>query len=633
MRVRGTLAISLLAALAMLYASAPAPLLLAQSGQSSSQPQSGIGEQDKMAVYQGQQVDAIRFPNLANPADQKRMRQLIAQKENIPLKRDLIRESIHQLFDSGRFADVRVEAERGTTGGVTLDIFTVPNYFVGKIRVESSLGRPTPGQVANASRLNLGDLFTSDALDKAQANIRRLMEENGYYHSSITPEQQRNETNQQVDILFRITPGLQARVGKVTAKCDPGCSENEIEKVAKLRPGDPVSLQRASNALDRLRQQYQKQDRLLAQVSIATKTYRSEANAVDYVLEITPGPKVVILADGFKIKRKILKQNVPVFEENAVDEDLLNEGRRNLLNYMQTHGYFEAKIGIKKESDAPQNRLRIIYVIDPGTRRKLDVVEITGNKYFPTDELRSRMQVQPAARFSRIGRYNEALLAGDVRTLEGLYRANGFQQVNITSKLTEGYAGHENELAITLTVEEGPQTRVGKFRIIGNKAFSEAQLHVGVIQTAVGQPFSEVYIAEDRDNLLNYYYNHGFPHASFEAAANPIPGQENRMDVTFTVHEGEQVFVGKVLVTGLQYTRPYIVQRELQVKSGDPLSQLDMLQSQQRLYDLGIFSQVDTAVQNPNGNLSEKNVLFDIQEAKRWSLSLRCRTRISNRTA
>ena len=65
---------------------------------------------------------------------------------------------------------------------------------------------------------------------------------------------------------------------------------------------------------------------------------------MDYAFEIEPGPKVEIAAEGFKISHSQLKKNVPVYEENALDDDLLNEGRRNLLNYMQGRGYFDAKV-------------------------------------------------------------------------------------------------------------------------------------------------------------------------------------------------------------------------------------------------------------------------------------------------
>ncbi|MGA8153200.1 MAG: POTRA domain-containing protein [Terriglobales bacterium] len=581
--------------------------------------QSPVPAADSMAKYQGLVVEEIRWPEVASLSDQNRWRQLIPQKQGAPLDRDLIRQSIHKLHATGRFADIRVEADRTADGKLELSFVTTPNYFVGEVRAEGAPRRPSAGQIVNASKFSLGEPFSSDKMDEALGNIKQLAEENGYYRSSVTPEEKQDPATQLIAIVFHFNPGLQARVGTVTANCDPVCSQKEIQDIAKLRPGDPVSVVRASAALERLRKKYQKQNRLLSQVVISKRSYRDEANVVDYTLQITPGPKVAIEAEGFKIKQRVLKQNVPVFEENAVDDDLLNEGRRNLLNYMQSRGYFDAKVGLKQRSDNTRGALYIVYVIDAGARHKLEKLEITGNHYFPTEILRPRLEVQTASRLFTQGRYTQGLLARDIRGLENLYCSNGFQQIKITPQVMDDYEGHENNLGIKLLIDEGPQTLVGAFRLLGNKTFSAAQLYPAVIQTAAGQPFSEAYIAEDRDNLLNFYFNSGFPHATFEAAAKPNPDQPNRMDVTFTIQEGEQVSVDQVLVSGLNHTRPYVVNRELQIAPRDPLSQIDMLQSQQRLYDLGIFSQVDTAVQNPNGGESQKNVLIDLQEAKRYT--------------
>jgi len=576
--------------------------------------------EDPMAQYQGLTVAEIRWPDIPSDIDQKRWRELIPQQPGKPLERELIRESIHKLHQTGRFADIRVEAERTPDGKVALSFFTTPNYFVGSVDVRGVPNRPTAGQVGNASKFQLGDLFTPDQVERALVNIKQLMQENGYYRSTVTESERKYPERQQIDIIFQITPGSQARVGNVTVRGNAGYSQGQIQDIAKMHPGNPVSVQRVSNALDRLRKKYQKQNRLLAQVSVSNKSYRESANTVDYNFDIVPGPKVQVIAEGFKIRRGVLKQNVPIFEENAVDEDLLNEGRRNLLNYLQARGYFEAKVGMKQNSDTAGNALQIVYVIDPGARHRLVKLEFAGNKYFLTERLRSRMQVRPAARFDSRGRFSQGLLNSDIRGLEDLYRANGFQQVKITSTVTDDYNGHENDLALTISVDEAPQTLVGAFHMEGNQAFSEAQL-AAYINTAQGQPFSEFNIAQDRDNLLNYYFNHGFPHASFEASAKPMPAEPNRMDVTFKIHEGEQVFVDNVFVSGLNFTKPFVVQRELQVKSGDPLSQIDMLQTQQRLYDLSIFSQVGTAVQNPNGNEPEKNVLVDVEEARRYTFN------------
>jgi outer membrane protein insertion porin family len=622
LQLRGTLLTTLiaLAFTAMCAVEASAESSPQEPGQAVEAQSPALPVDDNFAQYQGLIVADVRWPDIPSDVDQKRWVRLIPQQPGKPLDRELIRESIHKLHSSGRFADIRVEAERNPDGKVVLSFFTVPNYFVGSVTVEGVPNRPTAGQVTNASKFQLGDLFTPDQIERALTNIKLLMQENGYYRSSASVEEHKDPARQQISILFKITPGPQARVGTVTVTGSPGYSQGQIQDIAKMRPGKSVSVQRVTNALDRLRKKYQKQNRLLAQVSISKKSYREEANAVDYTFDIAPGPKVQIAAEGFKIGRGALKKNVPVFEENAVDEDLLNEGRRNLLNYLQSRGYFDAKVGIKQRSDAGGDSLLITYVIDPGARHKLVRIEFVGNKYFLTDRLLSRMQVHPASRFESHGKHSQGLLSADIHGLEDLYRANGFQQVKITSNILDDYEGHENDLVLKILVDEGAQTLVGAFHMEGNQAFSEGQL-AAEINTAVGQPFSEYDIAQDRDNLLNYYFNHGFPNASFEAAAKPMPGDPNRMEVTFKIDEGQQVFVDNVFVSGLNHTKPFIVQRELQVKSGDPLSQADMLQTEQRLYDLGIFSQVGTAVQNPNGNEPDKNVLVNVEEAKRYAFN------------
>ena len=586
------------------------------SGQNQASPAATEGT----SRFEGQRVEEIRFPNVALASDVEQLRVLIPLKPGAPLDRQLIRQTMQDLYATGRFADIRVEAEATVDSQVLVSIFTTSNYFVSEVRAEGAPSRPTAGQIVNASKLVLGEEFAQDRLERALVNIKQLLQENGYYHATVKDEERRDANTQLIAVTFRIHAGARAQVGIVTIDCDQECDTEEIRTVSKLWAGRPVSLERASSALVRLRKHYQKQHRLLAQVRIAEKSYREEGNAVDYTLQVKPGPKVLIQTEGFKVSNGVLRQSVPIFEENAADRDLLDQGRRNLLTYLQSRGYFDARVEAPKESSPNGGELHIVYHIDAGARHKLVKVEITGNQYFRTEELRQRMQVQPVGRWFNYGRFSQSLLASDVSGLENIYRANGFQAIAITPEVIDDYQGRENEVAIRIPIEEGPQTRVGAFHLVGNKTFSATELAT-VINTAKGQPFSEYNIGQDRDNILNYYFNHGFPRATFEAAAQPILGQAHRMEVTFTISEGQRVFVDQVRVSGLRYTRPYIVERELQTRHGDPLSQIDMLQSQQRLYDLGIFSQVDTAVQNPNGNEPQKNVLFDVQEAKRYTFS------------
>jgi len=573
------------------------------------QSSSGLGS---MSAYAGCTVQSIELPGAP---DRDHLLQMLPQKAGQPLDREQVRDSIRVLFSTGRFADIQAEVTPSSPG-VLLTFTTSLNFFVGGVDVEGAPSHPSYNQIINASKFQLGELHTLDKLDRALQNIRQLMQENGYYRARVTAESTSNATTQQVSILFHITPGEQAHIGEVSVTGHSTFSPGQVQDIAGMHSADSVTAARVTNSLQRLRKTFQKQQRVLAQVSIAEQKYRPEANAVDYTYLIEPGPIVVVYTRGFHIGRGVLKKQVPIYEENALDDDLLNEGKRNLLDYLQSRGHFDATVEVKKENSP--DTIRVIFSIDAGPVHKLELIEIKGNKYFSTQELRQHLQIQSASTFSP-GRYSGGLLKNDVANLQALYVSNGFREVKIQTKVDDNYHGSDNHLAVHIQIEEGRQTLNGSVHILGNqkidtRAFTE-------LKATEGQPYSEQNLADDRESILNYYFNHGFSNANLEITTKPSPGQPEREDVTYTIQEGEQFFVNQVMVAGLDHTRDYVVQREIQVVAGEPLSQLDLLDTQSKLYDLGIFSQVDTAVQNPEGSDPQKNVLVQVQEAKRYTFT------------
>jgi outer membrane protein insertion porin family len=587
----------------------------AHSRQPAAAQTSGNSSLSGISAYEGKVVEAIEIPQ-APQRDREHLLQMLPLKAGDKLGRDQVRESIRVLYATGRFADIQAEVTPAGDG-VVLTFVTSLNFFVGAIDVEGAPSHPNANQIINASKFELGELYTQEKLDRALQNIRLLMQENGYYRARVTAESTSNVATQQANVLFHITPGPPAHVGEVQVTGTSGLPPFEIQRIAHMDHGDRVTASRISDSLQRLRKKFTKQNRVLAQVSIAQQQYRSATNSVDYTFQIDPGPVVVIMAQGFHVSRRVLRKEIPVYEENALDDDLLNEGKRNLVDYLQTRGHFDAKVEIRREND-PQT-LRVIYQIDAGPVYKLVLVDIAGDKNFmDVAALKSRMQVQPATRFISHGRYSEALLRSDVATLEALYRSNGFREVKIQTKIDDNYEGVNYRLAVHIHIDEGPQTLVGALRITGNQKIPSSALPE--LSTHAGQPYSEQNLASDREAILNLYFNRGFPNASMDITTE-ASSEPNREDVIYAIHEGEHFFVNQVMIGGLDHTRDYVVDREIQVHSGDPLSQQDILGTQAKLYDLGIFSQVDTAVQNPEGNDPQKNVLVQVREANRYTFT------------
>ena len=569
--------------------------------------------------YQGKTVAAIDFRG-ATGQNATNLLGLLAQHVGDPLDHDQLRSSIKSLYATGRFATLNVEAEPAPPDQVKLIFVVTENYFNGVVTVDGTprKGNPKPHQLVAATQLDLGDVFTEDRVTSSIDRMKKIMADNGYYESVITYTLKPNPEDNQMGIDFHVVPGDLAYVGSVTIEGDAGIPPEQVRSLTKLKEGARVNTDRVTKALERLRKHYQKNSHLEAQVTLIDRRYHTDINRLDYVFQVEQGPKVNIATEGDGVSKGKLKKLVPVYQENSVDDDLLNEGRRNIRDYLQTKGYFDASVDVQRHPKPENGQLDIVYKIDPGVRHKLAAVKVEGNKYFDTASIRERMAVQPASFVLTNGRFSQQMLSEDVSSIKYLYLANGFLDVKVNAELVDNYQGKKAEMEVLVKVDEGKQTLVGKLTVEGVSSVNYTRLQPK-LSNEDGQPFSDANVATDRDAITYYYYNQGYPNVQFEASNALEPGSPQRMDVVYKITEGQRVFVDRVLATGLDFTRPYIVNRQMRIRDGDPLSQNRMVDSQRRLYNLGLFNEVDMAVQNPEGLEPSKNVLFNIQESKRWT--------------
>ncbi|MGB7745469.1 MAG: BamA/TamA family outer membrane protein, partial [Terracidiphilus sp.] len=121
--------------------------------------------------------------------------------------------------------------------------------------------------------------------------------------------------------------------------------------------------------------------------------------------------------------------------------------------------------------------------------------------------------------------------------------------------------------------------------------------------------------------LVTEYYSRGFDQASVTLSEQPETSEQGKVDVTFHIDEGKQVFVRNVILTGLTVTRPQTVANAITVHSGDPLNQTALAETQRNLYAFALFNEVNTAVENPGGTGTDKSVLLQVTEARRWTFT------------
>src|SRR5262249_22522941 len=265
----------------------------------------------------------------------------------------------------------------------------------------------------------------------------------------------------------------------------------------------------------------------------------------------------------------------------------------------------------------------ITYRVDRGARHRLIGIAIAGNRYFDSDLLRSRLLIYGSAFGSR-GRFSRRLVDADAASMKALYMSNGFLDAKVEAVADDNYKGHVGDLFVRFTVDEGKQTRVASLSIEGAHAFKQEDL-LNVIGSTPGQPYSDLTVTTDRGNVLALYFNEGFPEASFSAtaesagttppSAKPGVGETGkRRQITYTLQEGPQTGVRSVFLGGYKHTRPGVTRREVLVRPSEPLRQGDVVESQRRLYNLGVFNRVTIEPQNSSGSDPDKNVVVLVEE-------------------
>jgi outer membrane protein insertion porin family len=579
-----------------------------------------------------------------------------------PLDREQVARSLRALYGLGDYADLKAVVTP-VGSGVRLDFVVRESLFFNKIRIAGLTPPPTDSSAAAAMQLTLGRPFRQEDVDEGLAHLRDVLKDEGLYTAEVSAENEPHPETHQMDILVHVKPGPRARVEAVELKNGTAYRDVEILSRLKMKAGQTVTTARIQRGTDRIRKFLVKKGRLSARAALRRGEYNAAKNTVSLELEVTEGPQVQLAVTGAKFSKGELKRLVPVYQEGAVDADLLEEGKRNLRERLERDGYFDAQVNYTTETKEVKGKEQkskgteevITYHIQRGERHKLVGIAITGNHYFSTELLRSRLQVYGAAFGSR-GRFSRRLIEADAESMHGLYDANGFLNAKVDGQILDDYKEKKGDIYVRFTIQEGEQTRVASLAIEGIHAFKEEELQA-VVGSTPGQPYSDFNVTTDRDNILALYFNEGFPEASFTSTAERVTPDESEsgkgapqsgaaeneknqkkeegreksskpevvqaapVRLVYHITEGPQTRVTRILLSGYTRTRTKVIQREIRVKPGAPLRQGDVVESQRRLYNLGIFNRVTIEPQNPDGSDPDKDIVVLVEEAKRYTMA------------
>ena len=542
---------------------------------------------------------------------------VISQQVGQPLEASKIAASLKKLYGTGLFTELRAEAEPGP-GGVHLLFVGRAQHFIGVVQVEGTPSGLEPRVLLTSTRLRLGQAVSDDILVAAQKHIFEILASNGYYRATVRYRLLPDPATQEDGVLFSVFPGEPARFGSVEFEGHPGFPAAKLAKVAGWHRGIQLTSARVERGMLRLHQFFLSRNRLQATVSVLKREYEDKLNTEKLQIRVESGPLVRVRVEGAKISRSKLKTLLPVYRDGVVDEPSLARSERVLEDNFQQAGYFSATVKAQQALHADSQTLDLTFQVNRGKRGEFDGYGVEGNRAIPTSELMASISRPVQGIFSRGRQYSRTLLENKSNTLTALYQSRGFLDVRISPRVDDHFRNQADHCFVTFQVEEGVQTTVRQLALTGISADMRKALWPSLM-TKPTRPYSPGRAAADRDTISNYLANQGYAQAEVNWHASPA-NEQHQVDLDFRIELGEQERIRRIFVMGNQHTRLGIIRRELVIHQGQALSQDRVADSQSRLYELGMFNQVQIATQDQPSSEVEKTVLVAVEESRRWTL-------------
>ena len=531
-------------------------------------------------VYLGRTVTDVAVVVAGVTVAEPGLLELVETRVAEPLAMRDVRATIDHLVGLGRFEDVRVFATV-TDQGVTLRWQLLPVKRITKITITGNAGFSD-----STIRAELNDRFGAlpsvSRIDDMVARLQAFYASRGFERASILPRVEDDDPAPELsELVLTIEAGDRIIIGAVTVMGTPLEPEADVIRSLGLSPGRPfdqVAIDARIAAYEEsLRQRGYYQARVRESHAIA-----ADGRSMSVTVTVAPGPHVNIVFAGDPLPQGYREGLIPIRAERAIDQDLLEDASAAIENALREQGYRGALAPYAREEKSGQ--LVVTFTIARGSLHRVESVEAAGTVRVPAADLAPLLQIKPGDPFvdARVGLIGAAITE--------LYRVRGFAQavvkpnIQVLPPATAANLTYR-PVAIRFQVQEGPQTIVSGVEIAGTAAIPAVQLRA-MMALQAGKPFYRPQLSIDRDTLERAYRNQGFQGVSVISQLAFATDQQ-MVAITWTVREGQQIKVDRVLISGNSRISTQLIRRELAIHPGDPMSDDALIESQRRLAALG----------------------------------------------
>jgi outer membrane protein insertion porin family len=587
-------------------------------------------ELDGLPWYVGQPVEMVSLEASDGGLPGENLEPLLNVKQHSELQPSQVRADLAVLHRVGQFATVEAWVEpwvgyddEGMPFQAVRLVYRVrPPPRIRRLAVDGARAA-TRREVEAASGLSKGDPFYDE--QDVTAVTERLVQfyaREGFPEASVTVHSEQVD-NRRVDVELRVDEGAPQLLTKLHLVGVPTSVEAAARRVVRrprLREGQRYQRDAVLEARDELEDLMLKRGYPEVDVRALLAAEHGDHGDAQLTMVVRPGRHVEVRLRGLGAGLGLRRELVALVQEQLVgqvSEEILREVEARVQRDLQRRGWREAAVRVEA-TDVRGERLVTVQV-DRGARHELDRVRFEGAEAF-TDRYLVEALEEASPEVIGQGWLTDDELLRALDELREFYRSQGYLGAALEpSEVVAREPGLTGRVPLTLEVRvrEGTRTMLRSMELAGEPCPGSEEVLAGAAGL-VDAPLDPSAMDRLAREIASACWDEGYLDADVTVEQR-LEG-DSVARVAFRVTPGPLVVLRNTIIQGHAHTRRAIIEREISLVMGQPVTRTGLLETRLGLYDLGLFERVETVLIGDEDRV--KDLLVLVEENPRISFDV-----------
>ena len=230
---------------------------------------------------------------------------------------------------------------------------------------------------------------------------------------------------------------------------------------------------------------------------------------------------------------------------------------------------------------------RDVLVVVVAERPAIAQIDFAGMREFEPDQVRKSLRDAGIAE----GRtFDKALVDRAEQEIKRQYLSRGRYGATVATTITPL---ERNRVSLNFSIDEGEVAKIRSINIVGNRAFSEKELHDQIVLRTPNwlswwtknDQYSREKLQGDLETLRSFYLNRGFLDFNIESTQVSITPDRRDIYITINIREGDRYTVRDVQLGGQMPVPEAELERLISVKPGEIFSRERLADSTKAITD------------------------------------------------